>query len=179
MKIHILIFVAVMAAASASADNMQTYVDDLRGFSVAHPTTWQRSVQGQSVCFDSPEGPGVSMRIQPMPADENNYTSIFDITGAENEMILAVKSIPGASTITNGRTKLSGRDALWINYRVDYESLDTLVYIFNYQLVTLTSRGLLYCTYMATGNTEQEAKTKYDRVWNDAHTVIRSLFVHQ
>ena len=179
MKMALLTVMAVMASVTANAGDYETYVDDARGFSIAHPSTWPRSVRGESLCFESPEGPTVSMRLQPMPAEDNNYSSVYQIHGAVNELITAVKAMPGASDITNGQTKLSSRDAYWIKYRLLYESLGTIVIIYSYQVVTLTPRGLLYCTYMSSGPTDQDAQAIYNRVWPEALNIMRTLVVHQ
>ncbi len=179
MKRTLLLLITAMACVSAYAASYETYVDDARGFSVAHPSTWPRSIRGESVCFESPEGTTVSMRIQPLPIEDNNYTSFYQIPGAVNEMLNGVKALPGSSIISSDKTKLSGGDAYWVSYRMLYESIDKIVYIFTYQVVTLTPKGLLYCTYMAAGTTEQEAQALYNRVWDEALNMMRTLIVHQ
>jgi hypothetical protein len=179
MKMHLLAVMGFMATVLAYADAYETYVDDARGVSIAHPSTWPRSVRGESLCFESPEGPTVSIRLQSMPAEDSNYTSIYQIPGALDEMLTAAKALPGISDITNGKTKLSSGDAYWIKYRMRYESLGTIAMIYTYQVVTLTPRGLLYCTYMASGQTDYDAQSIYDRVWPEASNIMRTLFVHK
>jgi hypothetical protein len=151
----------------------------MRGFSVAHPSTWPRSIRGESVCFESPQGATVSMRVEPLPDPGNNITSIYQIPDAVTEMLKAVKMLPGSRDVSNGKTQLSGGDAYWIKYRMQYESLGKIVYIYTYQVVTLNFRGLFYCTYMAAGQTDQQAQTVYNGVWDEALNMMRTMIVHK
>ena len=179
MKVGIFTLITAMACASANAFTYETYVDDTRGFSVAHPSTWPRSIRGESVCFESPQGATVSMRVEPLPAQDNNYASVYDIPNALTEMLKAVKMLPGSSDVSNGKTQFSGGDAYWIKYRMQYESLGKIIHIYTYQVVTLNSRGLFYCTYMAAGQTDQQAQAVYNEVWNDALNMMRTMIVQK
>lgn len=179
MKLRLFVLVSAIACTSANAFTYETYVDDMRGFSVAYPSTWPRSIRGESVCFESPQGTTVSMRVEQLPSESKYLTSIYQIPDAVTEMLKAVELFPGSSVISNGKTMLSGSDAYWIQYRMQYESLGKIAYVHTYQIVTLNSRGLLYCTYMAAGQTEQQAQAQYNKVWGEALNMLRTLIVHK
>lgn len=174
------ILAALAYCQGALAQDDVTYVDDARGFTIAHPSAWKKATRGQSIVFEHSflSTGSLSFRVQPLSPENLKYKNILKIPDAENDLVRGVEALENVTIQGKGRTKLSSRDALWIKYSMTHESPFGRSYVITYQIVTLNSKGLLFCTYMATGLTREGAQGAFNSGWQAAQIVLASMRVH-
>jgi hypothetical protein len=154
-----------------------TFVDSNRGFSLAYPSDWHVSTNADSILFSIKDGPGVSVRTGPVSQENHHLNSIWDFPDADTQLIDGIRAIPNAVILGNGRTKLASRDAIWIRHKIIHEALGSKVHVYSYQVATLGDKNLYFCTYMASALTDQAAKKEFERHWNTASSIIKTLYI--
>ena len=110
--LHCMVLI-LFSGAVAQAESFSTYRSRADGYSIAYPSHWTTSRQGDSVSFDAPQVGGISVRVDRFPGNKQSPVSTIDqVPGIMEKLKAQVTESMHGTIIQSGKTKLAGRPAI-------------------------------------------------------------------